>query len=152
LEESEGEPRNQLFPQAQLDDYRNAVTWLSLQPEVDPSRIGAWGTSFSGAHVLHLGAFDKRIKAVVAQVPNISSWENAQQMMPPDAFQQMLSLLAADRLQRYTQGVVNYIPTSAPVGQPAVFSDPGTSHWSEQAKQIAPTFRSEITLESLERV
>jgi cephalosporin-C deacetylase-like acetyl esterase len=150
--ESEGEPRNQLFPQAQLDDYRNAVTWLSLQPEVDPSRIGAWGTSFSGAHVLHLGAFDKRIKAVVAQVPNTSSWENAQQMMPPDVFQQMLSLLAADRLQRYTEGVVNYLPVSAPAGQPAVFSDPGTYHWSQQAKQIAPTFRSEITIESLERI
>src|SRR5579883_1809426 len=37
---SEGEPRCQLFPQAQIEDYRNAITWLSLQPEVDPERIG----------------------------------------------------------------------------------------------------------------
>src|SRR5215210_3139911 len=32
---SEGEPRNQLFPDEQLDDIRNAVSWLSIQPEVD---------------------------------------------------------------------------------------------------------------------
>ena len=67
-------------------------------------------------------------------------------------FQQLLSLLAADRLQRYSEGVVSYLPVSAPAGQPAAVPDPGTSHWSQQAKQIAPTFRNEMTMESLERI
>jgi fermentation-respiration switch protein FrsA (DUF1100 family) len=34
--ESEGEPRCQVFPLEMAEDYRNAITWLSDQPLVDP--------------------------------------------------------------------------------------------------------------------
>jgi len=66
---SEGEPRQQILWYEQIVDYRNAITWATLQPEVDAARIGVWGTSYSDGHVLQLAAFDKRVKAVVAQVP-----------------------------------------------------------------------------------
>ena len=32
---SGGEPRQRVFPRDQMEDYRSALTWLSLQPEVD---------------------------------------------------------------------------------------------------------------------
>jgi dienelactone hydrolase len=64
--ESEGEPRSQLFPLEQVEDFRNAVTWVSDQPEVDPQRIGLWGTSYGGGIATYVATFDKRIKAVVA--------------------------------------------------------------------------------------
>lgn len=64
---SEGEPRGQIIPSQQIDDYRNAITWTQMQKEVDPNRIGIWGTSYSGAHVLHLGAFDRRVKAEIGR-------------------------------------------------------------------------------------
>lgn len=66
LGSSGGEPRDQMLPVEQHDDYRNAITWTQLQPEVDPDRIGLWGTPYSASHVLHLSAFDRRAKAVVA--------------------------------------------------------------------------------------
>ena len=69
LGESEGTPREQVFAEDQQADYRNAITWLQLQPQIDPERIGVWGFSFSGGHVLQVAAFDRRIKCVVAQVP-----------------------------------------------------------------------------------
>jgi hypothetical protein len=69
LGESAGEPRGQVFPHEQHEDFRNAITWLAQQPEVDPDRIGIWGTSYSGGHVLHLSAFDPRIKAAVPRFP-----------------------------------------------------------------------------------
>ena len=75
---SEGEPRGRITPAEQHEDYRNAITWVSLRPEVDASRIGVWGSSYSGAHVLHLAAFDKRIKAAVSQVPLVNGMQNAQ--------------------------------------------------------------------------
>jgi dienelactone hydrolase len=59
--DSEGEPRSQLFPLHQVEDVRNAITWLSSQPEVDPQRIGIWGTSYGGGIVV---TFDRRIRAV----------------------------------------------------------------------------------------
>ena len=41
---SDGNPRGQIMSGEQQEDCRNAITWLSLQPEVDADRIGVWGT------------------------------------------------------------------------------------------------------------
>ena len=38
--ESEGEPRGQLFPLNEVEDYRNAISYLQTRDEVDPQRIG----------------------------------------------------------------------------------------------------------------
>ena len=65
--ESEG-PKWRLLPMEQVDDIRNALTWLSTQPEVDTQRMGLWGTSFGGAHVPYVAGVDTRVKAAVAQV------------------------------------------------------------------------------------
>src|SRR6266581_5824946 len=115
---SEGEQRDRIIPAEQQEDYRNAITWVSLRPEVDASRIGVWGSSYSGAHVLHLAAFDKRIKAAVAQVPLVNGIENARRLIRADIFAGFIEVLAEDRVQRYTQGAVNYVPVVAPEGQP----------------------------------
>jgi hypothetical protein len=48
-------------------------------------RIGVWGTSYAGGHVLVLGATDRRIRAVVSQVPTISGYEQGLRRVPPDA-------------------------------------------------------------------
>ena len=40
---SGGEPRNQIIPYEMLQDVRNSITWLSMQPEVDSARIGGSG-------------------------------------------------------------------------------------------------------------
>jgi Metallo-beta-lactamase superfamily/Acetyl xylan esterase (AXE1) len=54
-------------------------------PEVDADRIGVWGTSYAGGHVLVLAATDRRIRAVVAQVPTISGYQQGLRRVPPDA-------------------------------------------------------------------
>jgi len=66
---SEGEPRASLFPMNEAEDYRNGISYLESRPEVDGDRIGIWGTSFSGGLVMFVGAMDRRVKAVVSQVP-----------------------------------------------------------------------------------
>jgi cephalosporin-C deacetylase-like acetyl esterase len=37
---------------------------------IDPERIGIWGTSFAGGHVLVVAATDRRVRAIVSQVPH----------------------------------------------------------------------------------
>ncbi|OMB79432.1 alpha/beta hydrolase [Mycolicibacterium conceptionense] len=81
---SEGEPRADIDPWRQIADWRHAVSFLETHPAVDRTRIGLWGTSFAGGHVLVLGATDPRIKAVVSQVPTISGFEQSQRRVPPD--------------------------------------------------------------------
>jgi uncharacterized protein len=95
--ESEGKPRSQLFPHQQHQDYRNGISWIRQQPEIDPDWVGVWGSSYSGGHVLHLAATDRRIKAVVAQVPLVNGYSNAQRLLRPDQLAAFQRDLAADR-------------------------------------------------------
>jgi dipeptidyl aminopeptidase/acylaminoacyl peptidase len=60
--------RRRLIPMEQIDDIRNAISFFETLPEVDPERIGLWGTSFGGANAPYTAAVDTRIKAVVGQV------------------------------------------------------------------------------------
>jgi len=66
--ESEGEPRHLLLPQRQKQDWHAALAHVRGLPEVDGEHIGIWGSSFAGAHVIHVAAEDHAIRAVVSQV------------------------------------------------------------------------------------
>src|SRR3954453_17102927 len=78
---SGGQPRQEIDPWAQVRDYRHAITFARTLTAVDSDRIGVWGSSYSGAHVLVVGAIDRRVKCVVAQVPLISGHENARRLV-----------------------------------------------------------------------
>jgi fermentation-respiration switch protein FrsA (DUF1100 family) len=82
---SGGKPRNDVDPWTQIADWRRAISYLETCPEVDPKRIGLWGTSYSGGHALVLGATDRRVRCVVAQVPTISGYEQGLRRVSPDA-------------------------------------------------------------------
>jgi uncharacterized protein len=64
--------RTRLIPLKQVEDYRNAISFLQGEPGVDPERIGVWGSSFAGGNVIVTAALDSRVKAIVGQVPAIS--------------------------------------------------------------------------------
>jgi len=149
--ESEGEPRNQIFAHDMVEDYRNAVTWLSYRPEVDADRIGVWGTSYSGGLVLYVGTFDKRVKAIVAQVPSALNPES-RQAKDPETWSRVGKLLIQDRIERYRAGTVKYIKVVAPEGEPCVL--PGKDAYEEymRLKKLAPHWRNKVTLESLEKM
>jgi len=82
---SGGEPRQDVDPWTQIADWRRAISFLEARPEVDPERIGLWGTSYAGGHAIVLGATDGRLRCVVAQVPTISGYEQGLRRIPPDA-------------------------------------------------------------------
>jgi len=60
--------RGSLIPDNQVTDIRNAITFMSSLGNVDPGRIGLWGSSFGGANAVKAAALDRRVKAVVAQL------------------------------------------------------------------------------------
>jgi cephalosporin-C deacetylase-like acetyl esterase len=66
--ESDGEPRHEIVPTQQQSDYSDAITYAQSLDEVDADKIGIWGSSYSGGHVLIVGAVDRRVKAVLSQV------------------------------------------------------------------------------------
>jgi len=90
--DSDGEPRQELDPWKQLRDYRHAITFLQTQSFVDPARIGIWGTSYAGGHVLVVAAIDKRVKCVVSQVPTISGYRGMLRRIQPGAWEKQRRL------------------------------------------------------------
>jgi fermentation-respiration switch protein FrsA (DUF1100 family) len=70
--DSDGEPRQLYSNQRQLEDWRAAIAYVRGLDGVDGDRIGLWGTSNSGGHVLKAAAEDDAIRAVAIQAPLIS--------------------------------------------------------------------------------
>lgn len=69
---SDGQPRFEVDGFKQIEDYHDAITYASTLSEVDADRIAIWGTSYSGGNVIQAAAVDRRVKAVVTQVPFVA--------------------------------------------------------------------------------
>lgn len=67
------ELREMVDPHDQLCDLMSVIHWVQAEPQCDTHRIGLWGTSYSGGHVVYGAAKDHRIRAVVSQVPALDS-------------------------------------------------------------------------------
>jgi hypothetical protein len=148
---SEGEPRGQMLPTEQHEDFRNAITWTQLQSEVDPERIGLWGFSYSGGHALHLAAFDPRVKAIVAQMPTVNAFLNSRRLTSPLELHELTKILSQDRVKRYQTGEVSYFPLVAPPGQPCFLATPDAFTWVESAKSASEgRWENRLTFESIE--
>ncbi len=145
--DSDGQPRLEVDPYNQIRDYRHAITYASSLPEVDNNRIGIWGTSYTGGHVLQVAAIDKRVKCVVSQVPVVSGYRNVHRAVAEDRMPELLALFAADRQARFA----GKAPAMAPVTStdPNEFSAfPGKNAYD--AFQGAPKWTNQVTLRSLE--
>ncbi|TPN82869.1 hypothetical protein FHK87_20805 [Aquimarina algicola] len=57
-----------------IQNFCSAVDYLRGEPNVDPDRIGAWGSSFGGGIALGAASLDDRIKALSIQVPMASNF------------------------------------------------------------------------------
>ncbi|MFZ3293831.1 alpha/beta hydrolase [Mycobacterium sp.] len=80
--DSEGAPRQLLDIRMQLQDWTVAVAYARTLAGIDPNRIGLWGTSFAGGHVIATAARLPGIAAVVAQCPFTDSLASLGAMSP----------------------------------------------------------------------
>jgi predicted acyl esterase len=99
--ESDGSPRQHINPWEQIEDYRNAISYVSTRPDVDQARIAAWGISYSGGHVLILGAIDSRVSVICSIVPMVNGLYNLRRANSNVGFRQLMDLIELDRDARY---------------------------------------------------
>jgi uncharacterized protein len=64
--------RDLVDPFAWVANLRAAVDYIEGEPDVDPARIGVWGTSFGGGIAVYVAANDSRVKALAVQVAAIA--------------------------------------------------------------------------------
>ncbi len=148
---SDGEPRQEIDPWQQIRDYRHAITWARMQPEVDRERIGIWGTSYTGSHVLVVAALDRRVKCVVSQVPVMSGSVNVGRMVRSDLIPAMRAQFDADREARFLGKPPGMIAVASPdPNVPCALPTPDCWDWFVETQKRAPAWRNEVTLRSLE--
>ena len=94
---SDGLPRYEIDPIAQMRDYRHAITYAESLPQIDANRIGLWGTSYSGGLVLLAAALDRRVRCAVSQVPYISGFETMDLLAPPSERAGLFACLLEER-------------------------------------------------------
>lgn len=150
--DSDGHPRQDIDAWVQIRDFQHAISYARSRPDIDSTRIGVWGTSFSGGHVLVLGAIDPRVGAVVAQVPTISGYAASQRRVPPHAVDAVVAAQIADREAIYAGAE----PALRPLvedgsGQPPVYTGAEAHEFMTRPASTPPTFVNGVTLQSLAR-
>ncbi len=97
---SDGQPRQHIDPWRQIEDYRNAISYAETLNEIDTERIGIWGISYAGGHVLITGAIDPRVKCIVSNIPVVDGYENMRRVHGTTRFNDLQEELLADRRRR----------------------------------------------------
>ncbi len=156
--DSDGEPRQELDPWVQVRDYRHAITYAQTLDGVDGGRVGVWGSSYAGGHVLVVGAIDRRVGCVVAQVPTISGWQTTMRRLAPPALVAQRQAFDADRHERFRGGAPKTVPMVVDPSEGGAASHASADAWEFFTGKDAAAadqwrfekWRNEITLRSLE--
>jgi fermentation-respiration switch protein FrsA (DUF1100 family) len=130
LGESGGEPRLAIDPWLQTLDMRRVLDWISLRPEIDPERLGLWGSSFSGGESIVLGAVDQRVKTVIANAPFAGTGGNAESAADEAAFERISAVMRGELEvpERITIGPMPVVREPNNDG-PAFLDQPESSDW-----------------------
>ena len=92
--ESEGKRANTVCLE-QVEDTKNALSFLETRPEVDGKRVAVVGSSFGAAVAVYSGGVDKRIAAVISS----GGWGDGEtkfkkQHASPEAWQRFAEMMA----------------------------------------------------------
>lgn len=148
---SDGQPRLEVDPWLQVQDYRDAITFASLQPDIDRERIGVWGTSYSGGHVLPVTALDKRVRAVISQVPFISGLQNMRRVFREEEAEGLRARFDADREARFNGEAPAMLPVFAEAGATCALPSPQEWEFIRDSGLLGiDMWLNEVTLRSAE--
>lgn len=151
--DSEGTPRQHLDPGMQIEDYKNAISFVETLDLVDNDRIGVWGISYSGGHALVVGATDPRVKAVVSTIPVVDGWETMQRVHGALGFRKLRERVLNDRRELFATGDHATLPMSSkdPANEVCTWPFPEVTSGFEGLKAtVAPNHEHYNTTQSVE--
>ena len=120
---SGGEPRQLLDIAVQREDWRAAVAFARATEGLDGGRVVLWGTSFSGGHVIAVGADDPRVAAVISQCP-FTDGPASSLTIPPLTSMRLGALAARDLVHAARGRAPLTVRSYGPPGSVALMSAP----------------------------
>jgi uncharacterized protein len=150
--ESEGEPRQHEDPAKKLEDFKNAISFISSLKGIDRERIGACGISMGGGYMLQLAAFDRRIKAVSIVASALNLADTLLEMLGKEGFVNFLKEFNNARQRHYDTGEVQYIPAVATDNKPAAMIGDEPFEYYGTSRAWSPGWVNRCTTESIENL
>jgi fermentation-respiration switch protein FrsA (DUF1100 family) len=146
---STGQPRQDINPWTQIEGWRRAISYLEALPQVDPGRIGIWGSSFAGGHVLVLGATDSRVACVVAQVPTINGYQQGLRRVLPEGVAALEAGFSDDERGRAKgEPARRQMVASANPGDPAAYRTKEAADFYLQPLGEGAVWENSVTVQS----
>jgi hypothetical protein len=153
--ESEGltnQPRNQIVPHEQIQNVRDALTFLSARAGIDAQRLALFGFCWGGTHSVYVGSIDPRVKCVVevGGVGDGTRWLRS--IRQPEEWEEFAHRIEADRVKRVMTGsseVVRFgeILVGSPVARE------GRRRIIEEIAPSSPPYRApSATIQTAERI
>jgi dienelactone hydrolase len=103
--DSEGKDRQWVMPKWQVEDIRNAISYMQTRAEVDPNRIATYGSGGTGGgNAVYVAAIDERVKCAVCYlgISNGRDWLHS--MRREYEWVDYLKRIDADRKKRALTG------------------------------------------------
>ncbi len=101
--ESGGE-RGRVIPLEEVADARNALTYMTTRPEVDPARIALCGSSLGAGVAVYAGGIDPRVAAVILENGLGNGERIIRGMHTPESWARFMQLMADGIRHRETTG------------------------------------------------
>ena len=150
--ESEGEPRQHEDPAKKMEDFRNALSFMSTLKDVDRERIGVCGISMGGGYMLQLAAFDRRVKAVSIVASGLNLGDTLSEMLGKEGFVNFLKGFNKARQKHYETGEVQYIPAVVTDNKPAAMTGDEPFAYYGTSRAWSPGWVNRYTTESIENL
>jgi pimeloyl-ACP methyl ester carboxylesterase len=127
LGDSGGQPRQIVRIREQLADWQAAIAFAPTLRGVDPTRIGIWGFSLSGGHVLRVAARNAGLAAAIAHTPNTdgpAAARNATRHQTPLASLRFTNRAILDALGSFVGRPPLLVPLTGEPGTVALLTTP----------------------------
>lgn len=148
--DSEGEAL--LYPERQVEDFRNSITYLETRDEVPDDRIGIFGLGgLGGGHAVHIAGIDERVKCSVAMTCVADGTEWIRGMRREYEWLDLLDTLAADRKRRVETGTSQLVPARGEDGLHIPTPERARNN-REKVENIDPKVPTEFPLRCAEKI
>lgn len=141
---SEG-ARTRLAPYSRVADVQAAFTFLSIHPQVDPDRVGIYGTSYGCATVVWAAAVDERVRCTVGVVGMGHGARWMRSVRRPDEWFDLLATSKEDREQRVLTGSSKMVPR-----EEILLPDRQSAELAAAARAKNPNALGELPLEYID--
>jgi fermentation-respiration switch protein FrsA (DUF1100 family) len=145
--DSEGEPRQHEDAWGKLADLRDAVTYLTTRPEVDPDRIGVVGVCLGGGYAVRAAAFDPRIRAGAGIGGAYNSPHRLREALGADGFRGMLAGAVENLARETLGGEIAYLPAVSADGAAMMGGDEPYAYYGTERSKSA-VWENRLTVDS----